>query len=72
MPVFTTPTEATMYQAIAYNQQAAQAEADATNYRAARDTTIRTLNAQEPDRWTVKALALQLGLSASTIRRILG
>jgi AraC-like DNA-binding protein len=62
----------TIDQAITYQQQATAAEAQAEQDRTARDQVVRQLNTADPTRWTVKALASALGLSATTIRRALG
>ena len=72
MPIILAHAVPTIEQAVTYQQSAAEAEAQADEARTARDQVVRQLNTADPTRWTVKALASALGLSATTIRRALG
>lgn len=64
-------TDPAIAQAVEYNRQVAHHEQQADQHRAWRDQVVRDLRSSDSATWTVKALASGLGVSITTIRRIL-
>lgn len=67
----TTTTVGDLTQAVQYNQQAVAAALAAAKFRAARNRIMVAAHQQDPDLWTVAALADAVGLSESSVTRII-
>lgn len=66
----TTTTAGDLTQAVQYNQQAVAAALSATKFRAARNRIMVAAHQQNPDTWTIAALADAIGISESSVARI--
>lgn len=63
-------SEITAQQAREHHRESLKALAGATRHREQRDRLIRQLRADDPDRWTYKALAGAVGCSPELIAAI--
>ena len=64
-------SDAQAAQARQHHRAATSAEEDAARHRAARDNLIRTLRADDPARWTYKAIAAAVGCEPQLVRWII-